>query len=163
MRRGRETPAHFVWAKSFAYVCFRPIADISPGLHIARMQLQRPRDQRVILAILIVLALGWFAYVRTHQPRPASVNGIYRNSCCEPITLKDGVLITANFRVPFELRLMKYGLDTDMNRDVEVRSGKLALSAPTDSGGFLFSDDGRAFTLCDGTCGAGHEFQFRRR
>lgn len=126
------------------------------------MQLQLPRDQRIILAVLIVLALGWFAYVRTNQPRPASVNGIYRNSCCEPITLKDGVLITTDFRVPFKLRLMKYGLDTDMNRNVEVRSGKLVLSAPTDSGGFLFSNDGHAFTLCDGTCGAGHEFRFRR-
>jgi hypothetical protein len=114
--------------------------------------------------MLAIVALAGAAFLLTRPATPASsvVNGTYQNSCCEPITLKDGVLITAHFRVPFKLRLMKYGLDTDMDRKVEVRSGKLVLSSRTGSEGFVFSDDLHAFTLCEGTCGAGHQFEFKR-
>ena len=124
------------------------------------MQLQPPRSQLIVLAVMVVLAVGWSVYARSHQPRPESVNGIYRNSCCEPIILRDGQFITSGIEMPFELRNMKYGLDTQMNRYVIVQNGKIVLGQRKESGGFLFRPDGRSFTLCADTCS--REFEFKR-
>ena len=123
------------------------------------MQLQLPRGQQVTLAVLMIAALGWFGYGRTHQPSPASVNGVYRNSCCEPVLLSDGKFIVSGIQMPFELRNMKYGLDTRMERYVVVRDGKIALGRRAESGGFLFSPDRHSFTLCADTCGRKFEFE----
>ena len=61
--------------------------------------------------------------------------------------------------MPFELRNMKYGLDTRMERYVVVRDGKIALGRRAESGGFLFSPDRHSFTLCADTCGRKFEFE----
>ena len=127
-------------------------------LHIAHMQVELPRGQKIILAVLIATVLAWLGYVRTQQPPPASVNGVYRNSCCEPITLRDGKFIAPGIQMPFELRNMKYGLDTRMERNVVVRDGEVVLGRRTEEGGFLFSPDRHSFTLCTETCGTKFEF-----
>ena len=124
------------------------------------MQIQSLRLNLIVSAVVIISVVCWFAYVRTHQPRPETVNGTYRNSCCEPIVLKNGQFITSEIEIPFELRNMKYGLDTKMNRYVIVQNGQIVLGRREESGGFLFRPDGRAFTLCAETCS--REFEFKR-
>ena len=55
---------------------------------------------------LIVSAL-WLTRV---QPPPlGSVDGIYASSCCAPVQLKDGMLASGTFRVPFKLAMEKAG------------------------------------------------------
>ena len=112
------------------------------------------------VGIVIAVAVAWLT--RTPPPPVGSLNGTYRNACCEPITLTDGLLITSDLKVPFELHRMKYGLDTYMNRRVEVRQGKIVLSRSKEPGGFLLAEDGRAFTICADRCGPGREFEFKR-
>src|SRR4051794_19574153 len=62
---------------------------------------------------LAVIGLIIFAFwiTRAEIAPLGSVNGIYRNSCCEPVELKNGDLITARLKVPFKLSPMKYGLE----------------------------------------------------
>ena len=119
-------------------------------------------QQSVAMLAIIVIAGVTFVLTRPATPPISSVNGTYRNACCEPVILKDGELIAAHFKVPFKLRLMKYGLDTEMERNVEVRDGKVLLSERPGKGGFLFANDVRGFTLCAKTCGPNNEFEFRR-
>ena len=123
------------------------------------------RTQQISQAVSLAgLALAGVAFWITRTPAPPvqSVNGIYRNSCCEPVTLKDGQLITSHFKMRFELRIMKYGLDTQMDRYVVVRDGKIVPGRRTEPGGFLFAKTGRSFTLCAEVCGSGREFEFKR-
>ena len=120
------------------------------------------RYERYVLAL--GLALAFVILWANHSPAPPAraVDGTYRNSCCAPITLTNGVLISGPVRVPFELRAMKYGWDTDMQFKVEVQGGRVVFSQSSEHAGFLFDDSHRAFTLCSDHCGPGHEFTFAR-
>ena len=125
----------------------------------------RMRERLIPVALIVgglTLAIG---YMRLTHPQPSveAVNGRYTSACCEPVTLNNGMLFTSNLKVPFELRRMKYGLDTSMDRRVEVSQGKIVLSRSTEPGGFLFAEDGRAFTICAERCGPGREFEFKRQ
>src|SRR5215217_8020866 len=56
-------------------------------------------------ALLIALMLLF-----APKPPPlATVNGTYANTCCEAISLRNGLLITAAQRIPFKLRVVKWG------------------------------------------------------
>lgn len=135
---------------------------------------------------LIVSAL-WLTRV---QPPPlGSVDGIYTSPCCAPVQLKDGVLASGGFRVPFKLAMEKAGDMDHPNKiglvavtpvtvgvrggqvsavpDPVVKTGWFGLGAKTemimggDPAHFIFSDDRKAFTLCEARCG--REYQFVRR
>jgi hypothetical protein len=119
-----------------------------------------PKRIAYLSTVIVFGAALWLTVPAT--PALSSVNGAYRNSCCEPVALQDGVLSTANLRIPFQLRLMKYGLVARIDRDISIRRGKIVLSETPGPSEILFSDDTRGFTLCAQRCGAGNEFEFRR-
>jgi hypothetical protein len=134
---------------------------------------------------LIVSAL-WLT--RAQPPPLGSVDGIYTSSCCVPVQLKDGVLASGTFRVPFKLAMEKAGDLDHPNKiglvavtlvTVGVRAGQVsAMPDPVLKTGwfgfggktemivggypahFIFSDDRKTFTLCDARCRI--EYQFVR-
>ncbi|MFL6727069.1 MAG: hypothetical protein ACJ8FS_11235 [Sphingomicrobium sp.] len=125
------------------------------------MQLQLPIAQRVGLIILILFALAWYAYARTHKPAPAMVNGTYRNVCCGAVTLRDGAIIGESARAPFTLENMKFGVTAYLPHRVVVRGNQVVMLGAQTDGSISFSNDGRSFTLC-GASDCGHEFKFVR-
>ena len=149
----------------------------------AFMTLSRRMAPPLAIIGLIVSAL-WLT--RAQPPPLGSVDGIYTSSCCAPVQLKDGMLASGTFRVPFKLAMEKAGDMDHPNKiglvavtpvTVGVRAGKVsAMPDPVVKGWrgaktemvlggnpahFIFSDDRKAFTLCDERCGA--EYQFVRR
>jgi len=124
----------------------------------ALMTLSRRMALPLAIIGLIVSAL-WVT--RAKPPPLGSVNGIYRNSCCEPVELKNGNLVTAHLKVPFKLSPMKYGLE-GQGLAVEVRDGRIAPSAWPNCGTLLFADDRRSFTVASAPCGRGGHVTFER-
>jgi hypothetical protein len=149
----------------------------------AFMTLSRRMAPPLAIIGLIVAAL-WLT--RLQPPPLSSVNGIYTSACCAPVQLKDGVLASGTFRVPFKLSMEKVG-DTDHPNKtglaavtpvtVGVRGGQVSAMPDTvvktgwfgartemivggDPAHVIFSDDHKAFTLCDARCG--NEYQFIR-
>jgi hypothetical protein len=113
------------------------------------------------LATIVVFGAALWLIVPA-TPALSAVNGTYRNSCCGPVTLQDGVLVAPDFRTPFKLHMEKYGLMARIDRRIAVRSGKIVLSGTPGTSEILFSDDRRGFTLCAHGCGVGNEFELRR-
>lgn len=125
------------------------------------MGIQPPIAQRAGLAILILFALAWYAFGRTHKPVPALVNGTYRNACCGAITFRDGAILGETARVPFTLEKMKFGLTAYLPHPVVVRDNQVVMLGAQADGSISFSNDGSSFTLC-GPSDCGHEFKFVR-
>ena len=145
-----------------AYVRFRPIADIATVRQSLAMQF-RPtllEGRIMIVGIVIAVAVAWLT--RTPPPPVESLNGKYRNACCSPVVLTDGVLITDSARFPFKLVLMKYGLDANLGVHLEVVDGKVIRTARPGSTAVSFNPPRTAFVLCSDNCGPGHEFEFSR-
>ena len=107
-------------------------------------------------------------------------------SCCAPVQLKDGMLASGTVRVPFKLAMAKAGDLDHPNRigliaatpvAVGVQAGqvmakpdrvmktgwgdKTEMKLGGDPAPFIFSDDRKAFTLCEAHCRT--EYQFVRR
>ena len=146
----------------FANVRYRPIADIGLARHTSQMHLRAPQIKHVLLLAALVIAGEAFWSTRTPSMPANSVNGIYRNSCCNPVTLRNGQFTASGWKAPFELRQMKYGLEGRMDRYVVVRDGKIVLGTRSEQGGFLFADDAHSLTLCEEGCGPGREYKFKR-
>jgi hypothetical protein len=159
---------------------------VTRGQPRALMTLSRRMAPALAIVGLIVLAL-WLT--RAQPPPLGSVDGVYTSSCCAPVQLKDGMLVSGTFRVPFKLAMEKTGDRDHPNKiglvavtpvTVGVRAGRVSarpdpvvntgwfgFGAKTEMipGGnpahFIFSDDRRAFTLCDARCAT--EYRFVRR
>lgn len=152
----------------------------------AFMTLSRRMAPLLVIIGLIVAAL-WLT--RLQPPPLRSVDGIYTNSCCTSVQLKNGILTSGALRVSFKLAMEKagdsghpnkYGLAAVTRVTVGVRAGQVnAIPDPVQKTGwfgfgaktkiimggdpvhFGFTDDRKAFTLCDARCGT--EYQFVRR
>lgn len=157
---------------------------VTRGEPRAFMSLSRRTAPPLAIMGLIVSAL-WLT--RAQPPPLGSVNGVYASSCCASVQLNNGVLTSGTFRVPFKLAMekagdmdhpFKMGLAAVTPVTVGVRAGQVsAMPDPVVKTGwrgaktemivggnpvhFIFSDDRKAFTLCDERCGT--EYQFVRR
>ena len=139
------------------------------------------------LAVMgLIVATLWLT--RAQPPPLGVVNGTYTSACCAPVQLKDGVLTSGTFRVPFKLSMEKVGDMDHPNKiglvavapvtvgvragqvsampDPVLRTGWFGINAHTEMivGGnpahFIFSDDRKSFTLCEARCAT--EYQFVR-
>lgn len=98
--------------------------------------------------------------MRKPPPPVAVVNGIYSNTCCRPIVIRNGLFLTGSARVQFSLRNMKYGLEATPVENLTVQNGRVQVAATNgDPIYIVFDDDQRGFTLLDQ---ATSEFHFRR-
>ena len=104
--------------------------------------------QRDIPAFLLVGAMALIWLTRTPTPPIQSVNGTYRNACCAPAMLKDGVLLTSTLRVPFELEPMKFGLTARTVTRVDVTAGGITARKTSDVERIVFNESRTGFTLC---------------
>jgi hypothetical protein len=118
--------------------------------------------QRVIFAILIVLAVLWYWQARTTGTAVASVNGIYANECCGELSLQNGKIVSAKTRVPFRLKNMKFGLTAYPDARLEIHGTEVVFLPNSENKGLIFSKDGSAFTIC-GDARCDREYIFRRR
>lgn len=159
---------------------------ISRGQLRAFKTLSRRMVPPLAVVSLLVAAL-WLT--QSQPPARGTVNGTYTNACCAPVQLKDGVLTSIAFRVPFKLSMEKAGDMDHPNKvglvavtpvTVGVRAGQVraipdlvrktgwfGVGAQTemvvggDPAHFVFSDDHKSFTLCDARCTT--EYHFVRR
>jgi hypothetical protein len=136
------------------------------------------RRMAPLLAVFgVVVAALWLT--RTPPPPLRSVDGVYTSSCCGSVELANGMFATTGLRVPFKLEIDKYGkLNAVPPVTLEVRDRRVeAVPDPVikdgwrgprtemivggDPAPFIFTDDRKAFTLCDHLCAT--EYQFVRR
>ena len=110
---------------------------------------------------IIGLIVSAFWLTRTRPPPLGSVNGVYRNACCEQIELRNGNFITSRLKIPFKLSPMKYGLESQ-GLAVEANNGRIVMSPTPDCGSLLFADDKRSFTVASTPCGQRGNITFRR-
>ena len=178
---GNTLPAFYAYVVG-AVVLLSLVA--SRGDFKALMTISRRMAPPLAIMGLIVAAL----WVTRAQPPPlGSVDGIYINSCCAPVQLKDGLIANGTLRVPFKLAIEKAGDMDHPNKiglvavtpvTVGVCAGKVcAMPDPVAEVGwrgaktemilggnpahFIFSDDHKAFILCDARCAT--EYRFVRR
>ncbi len=177
---GNTLPTLFAYVVG-AVVLFSVVA--TRGSPQALMALSRRLAPPLVIIGLIVSAL-WLT--RTQPPPLASVDGIYLNPCCAPVQLKYGMLVSGTVHVPFKLAMAKAGDWDHPNKiglvavtpvTVGVQAGqviarpdqvmktgwdgKTEMMLGGDPAPISFSDDRKAFTLCEARCGT--EYQFVRR
>jgi hypothetical protein len=92
--------------------------------------------------------LGWYAYERTHRTPVAIVNGVYRNPCCAPVQLKDGLMLIDGARVPFDLEDMKFGLTAYPAHNVVVVGNQVKVMGGETYTAISVSADRQTLTLC---------------
>ncbi len=134
-------------------------------LTLATLEKLAPFSTRVtrlcqISVIFLTTVLLWLTIPAA--PTAQAMNGSYRNGCCEPIVLRDGVLITSTQKIPFKLKLMKYGLEAELARGIQIRNREVVNDPRDGSERILFDRDRRGFTVCEANCGPGHEYLFKR-
>ena len=115
-----------------------------------------------LFAVLLLLALGIWALTRPQVPID-EVDGLYRNTCCQPILIRHGEIAFGSERMSFKLSRMKYGLETRLPREILVGDDFEVFSRPTDEADeamFLFDADERGFTLRDS---ARRKYHFTRQ
>ena len=106
------------------------------------------RLQQITLALFVVIAAGWYWYVRSHAPVVASVNGTYTNACCGELLLHDGAIIAGNVRVPFQLENMKFGLTAYPSERIEVDGTQIVVRSGAEAGALSFDKGSKTLTLC---------------
>jgi alpha-D-ribose 1-methylphosphonate 5-triphosphate synthase subunit PhnI len=119
------------------------------------------RYRRAAPPFLILFALAAYCGTRPHNPAVSSVNGSYKNSCCNDLVLRDGLMITENDRVPFQLERMKFGLTAYPTRLPIVRNERIEFLNDGDAGGLIFSENGTILTLNDARFGK-RKYVFKR-
>jgi hypothetical protein len=107
----------------------------------------------------LVVILFWAT--RPNPPPPSVVDGVYSNPCCATVVLRNGWLTTNNLRMPFNLRLMKYGLDADAGA-LEVQGGQVVVSSRSDCDVIHFSEDRRSFSIPPHPCDKGGGIDFSK-
>lgn len=145
------------------------------SIFVARGDLKafRALSQRLVLPLAVMgLIVGALWFTRSQPPPLRAVNGTYTSACCASVQLKDGVLISGSFRIPFKLSMEKAGDMDHPNKiglvgvtpmTVGIRAGQVgAMPDPgEDPAHFIFADDRKSFTLCAARCRT--EYQFVRR
>lgn len=117
--------------------------------------------RRAAPPVLLLVALGWYAITRAHVPALSTVNGVYSNPCCGKFKLINGIVITGNSRVPFDLEDMKFGLTAYPKAQILAQGGRVQAYQDTDPGPLSFDKSGTEVTVCgDKLCN--RVFQFRR-
>ena len=117
--------------------------------------------KQAIFPVLLLIVLAWYVNGRAHVPAASTVNGVYSNSCCSNILLRDGIMIVGTSRVPFQLENMKFGLTAYPAQQILVRNGRVEAFQDPDPGPLSFSDSGTVVTVCgDRLCK--HVYPFRR-
>ena len=117
--------------------------------------------------LVVILAVTGAALWLTTPATPATstVDGIYQNPCCAPISLQDGVFMTAGQKVRFKLELTKFGLVANLNVPVEVRGSEVVAAKSATTSVLVFSDDLTSIIVCaqQGHCGVGREYSFVKK
>ncbi|WP_426255698.1 hypothetical protein [Sphingomonas sp. DC2300-3] len=117
--------------------------------------------KKAALPVFLLIAIGWYADTRPHVPAASTVNGVYSNPCCGKFTISNGVVLTGNSRVPFDLENMKFGLTAFPKAEILVQDGRVQAYQDADPGPLSFDKSGTVVTVCsDRLCK--RAFQFRR-
>ena len=117
--------------------------------------------QRAALPVILLIALAWYAATRPHVPAASTVNGTYSNPCCGSFTLRDGIILVGEARVPFDLENMKFGLTAYPRQQVLVHTHRVKTLNEADPGPLVFSENGTVLTVCgDRLCN--QTFRFKR-
>lgn len=119
---------------------------------------QARRNRAWAVPILGLVAL--FVLTRPVPPKPEAVSEVYRNPCCNPVTIRNGLLISDAGRFTFKLHLMKYDLEAQIDVHLIVQGGKVVRSARPPDFAVLFNEPRTSFVLCARVCGAGNEYEF---
>lgn len=73
--------------------------------------IEQNKRVQLILAIILLVALALFVlHAISRRPNKDSVDGVYKNECCSPITIRDGRLSYRSATVDMKLLNMKFGL-----------------------------------------------------
>lgn len=114
------------------------------------------------IAVVLLVCVTWYWYVRSHAPTVGSVNGTYANACCKDLALRDGIIIAGDARIPFRLADMKFGLTAFPTRRLEVHAAQVVVVPGAEEGPLAFNRSRTAFSVCaDAICK--NEFTFVRR
>lgn len=89
--------------------------------------------KRAALPLALLAALALYAATRPHVPAASAVNGTYANPCCGEIRLVDGVMYTADHKIPFRVVDMKFGRALDMSESVKVADNRDIVVDSTDT------------------------------
>lgn len=111
-----------------------------------------------MLIFLLASVVAFYAYTKINAPNLDAVDGVYKNSCCDDITIKRGLISQSGKTLDMKLLQMKFGLTGYVKaqftkegmREAEEETAisfshemdKRTLTVPVDDQDRTFKDDG---------------------